>query len=72
MYKHIQNIYFYKKTISTVFFITVADKLQKLNETLQIVNVMDLYKVYLKNGKNVNINFILNTNTYNQPHGRRP
>lgn len=45
--------------INIVLSITVADKLQKLNETLRIVNIVDLYKIYFKNGKHVRIHFTL-------------
>lgn len=37
-----------------LYFITVIAKLQNLNKTLQIANVVDLYKAY-ENGKNIKV-----------------
>jgi len=41
----------------------VPGKLQKLNETLQIDDVFELYKIFL-NGKNIRMKFTLSKNTH--------
>lgn len=42
---------------------TVPGKLQKLNETLQIADVFELYKIF-RNGKNIKMKFTLSLNAH--------